>query len=173
MDSPSVVYENPWFRVRKDGPWHWIEQPGAVDGRSAVVVALCGDRFVFELNLRRALGKSLVEFPRGGANDGEGAEACALRELAEETGFRPLPGTLRKLGCVHPDGGLLSSSVSVFLVEVERTEAETDGEASSIFELSRSEILSAVVSGQITDGFTLSALALLWASESVVFVDQT
>ena len=62
----------------------YIVHPGAV-----MVVPLldCG-RLVMERQFRYPLGRVLLEFPAGKLDAGESVQACAERELAEETGYR-------------------------------------------------------------------------------------
>jgi predicted NUDIX family NTP pyrophosphohydrolase len=43
--------------------------------------------------------------PKGEHDDGEDAQACALREFAEETGTAPAPGELTDLGTVRQKSG--------------------------------------------------------------------
>jgi predicted NUDIX family NTP pyrophosphohydrolase len=43
--------------------------------------------------------------PKGEHDDGEDAQACALREFAEETGSAPAPGELSDLGTVRQKSG--------------------------------------------------------------------
>ena len=43
--------------------------------------------------------------PKGEHDDGEDAQACALREFAEETGSAPAPGELTDLGTVRQKSG--------------------------------------------------------------------
>jgi predicted NUDIX family NTP pyrophosphohydrolase len=43
--------------------------------------------------------------PKGEHDDGEEAQACALREFAEETGSAPAPGDLSDLGTVRQKSG--------------------------------------------------------------------
>jgi predicted NUDIX family NTP pyrophosphohydrolase len=45
--------------------------------------------------------------PKGEHDDGEDAQACALREFAEETGSAPEPGELTDLGTVRQKSGKL------------------------------------------------------------------
>ena len=51
------------------------------------VIVVRGDDVLFELR-RGAHGAGTWSFPGGHVDDGESAEACALRELEEETGLR-------------------------------------------------------------------------------------
>ncbi len=58
--------------------------PGAV-----MVVPLLDDgRLVMERQYRYPMARVLLEFPAGKIDPGESPFACALRELAEETGYR-------------------------------------------------------------------------------------
>ena len=62
----------------------YIVHPGAV-----MVVPLLDDgRLVMERQFRYPLGRVLLEFPAGKLDAGESVQACAERELAEETGYR-------------------------------------------------------------------------------------
>ena len=62
----------------------YIVHPGAV-----MVVPLLDDgRLVMERQFRYPLGRVLLEFPAGKLDAGEPVQACAERELAEETGYR-------------------------------------------------------------------------------------
>ena len=62
----------------------YIVHPGAV-----VVVAMLDDgRLVMERQYRHPLGRVMLEFPAGKLDPGEPSGVCAIRELAEETGYR-------------------------------------------------------------------------------------
>jgi ADP-ribose pyrophosphatase len=62
----------------------YIAHPGAV----AVVPLLDDGRIVLVRQYRYPVGKVLVEFPAGKRDGGESTLACAMRELAEETGYQ-------------------------------------------------------------------------------------
>ncbi len=62
----------------------YIVHPGA-----AVVVPILDDgRLVLERQYRHPLGRVMLEFPAGKIDPGEPSGRCAMRELAEETGYR-------------------------------------------------------------------------------------
>lgn len=77
----------------------FIDHPGSV-----VLVPIAPDgRIVMVRNYRHAVDQTLLELPAGTCSRGEAPEAAAVRELAEETGYRagrwerifdmlPLPG---------------------------------------------------------------------------------
>jgi ADP-ribose pyrophosphatase len=62
----------------------YIQHPGAV----AVVPLLDDGRVVLVRQYRHPVRKVLLEFPAGKLDAGETTLACAMRELAEETGYR-------------------------------------------------------------------------------------
>ncbi len=61
----------------------YIAHPGAV----AVVPLLDDGRLVLVRQYRYPIAKLLLEFPAGKLDKGEDTLACAMRELAEETGY--------------------------------------------------------------------------------------
>lgn len=160
----TTVYENPWFSVVKEGAYHYIKEKGS--GQGAVVLVRSDKGFVFVAVDRPAQGKVLVEAPRGYAEEGESARQCAARELEEETGFRVDPASLVELGRVRPNSAILASSVSVFFVDVAAAAplSSPDSEIEGLVVIPEGEIHSALCAGRVSDGFTLSALALYWSS---------
>lgn len=69
-----------------------LRHPGA----AAVVPFLEEDRVLLIRQYRFATGGEILEIPAGKLDPGEQPEACAARELLEETGYRA--GRLEKLG---------------------------------------------------------------------------
>jgi 8-oxo-dGTP diphosphatase len=68
------------------------------------VIVVRRDEVLFGLR-RGAHGGGTWSFPGGHVGDGEGAEACALRELEEETGLRAVnPRRVAESEDVFPDG---------------------------------------------------------------------
>lgn len=136
----------------------------------AVVVPLLPDgRFVLLRHFRHATRDWLLEFPRGFAEPGESPEETARRELKEETGLDVDGARLQRLGYVHPDSGLQAGRVNCFLAQIgdcdEGDIAPVDKleGIDGILLLSRAELEQKIATGQIVDGFTLSALTLMRA----------
>jgi len=156
-------YENPWFQVVKDGKYHYLVENGSNNG--AIVLVLLKDVFLFVRVNRLAHGMDLVEAPRGYGDSGESSEACAIREVFEETGHQFELSDLECIGKVRPNSAILSSCISVYLIESDCSEAvkKPDEEVSGVIFIPEKDVFSEVSKGNITDGCTLSALALYWS----------
>ncbi|MDX2111489.1 MAG: NUDIX hydrolase [Verrucomicrobiota bacterium] len=102
MQTPSspdsTIHDGKWlsFRTRsfrdREGTervWEFVTRTNT-DGAVLVIPIIPGPEPVLVLvkQFRPALATSILEFPAGGLNAGEAPEACALRELFEETGCR-------------------------------------------------------------------------------------
>ena len=84
-----------------------------VDDFSIVVPVLGRDRLVMIWNYRHAIRGWELELPAGHIEDGESPEACARRELEEETGYSA--GSWKRLGWFHPSPGLSSQRAYAFV----------------------------------------------------------
>lgn len=92
LDSEQV-YQGHFLDVRRDrvrlpngatARREYIVHPGAV-----MIVPLLDDgRLVIERQYRYPVAQVMVEFPAGKLEAGEPPLVCAIRELAEETGYR-------------------------------------------------------------------------------------
>jgi ADP-ribose pyrophosphatase len=84
-----------------------------VDDFSIVVPVLGRDKLVMIWNYRHAIQGWELELPAGHIENGESAEACARRELEEETGYSA--GSWRRLGWFHPSPGISSQRAYAYL----------------------------------------------------------
>lgn len=159
----KTVYENPWFSVIKDGPFHYIRESGSQNG--AVVLVKSARGFVFVEVTRKANKGVFVEAPRGYGEPGETARQCAARELKEETGFKICENLFVELGTIQPNSAILASTVTAFFVDVgqETPCPPKDNEVQGLVVIPEDKINAAIRSGRIIDGFSLSAFAMLWA----------
>jgi len=92
--SSKVIFEGRAVRLR-------VDTVETIDGRTSTreivehaeciaVIAVDTDGNVLLVKqFRTPLQKELLEIPAGGIDDGEDAEAAVIREMQEETGFRP------------------------------------------------------------------------------------
>lgn len=139
-----------------------IRHPGAV-----AVVAQCPDgRFVMVRQFRKATEQSLLEIVAGGLEPGEAPEACARREIYEETGHAVL--SIRGLGAVYPTPGYNSEIIHLFYAAVSADRAPHHAgdhdERIAVEYFTRREFESLVRQGGIMDAKTLSAWLLFTTS---------
>ncbi|MEU2023606.1 NUDIX domain-containing protein [Streptomyces sp. NPDC016469] len=132
----------------------------------AVVVPVGPAGYAFVTSYRYPIQAASLEFPRGSSEGGEGLAAAAARELREETGL--VCASLRSLGIIHADTGILAAPIQVYVAEVDVASAgPAEPEAmESLTEpvwATPGELPGWLAEGRITCGITLAALALLQA----------
>jgi ADP-ribose pyrophosphatase len=88
-----------------------VLHPGAV----AILPLVDAEHVCLIRNHRPIIGEILWEIPAGTLEQGEAPEAAAVRELAEETGYRAQ--LWRKLRTFIPSPGVLSEQTHLFLAE--------------------------------------------------------
>jgi 8-oxo-dGTP pyrophosphatase MutT (NUDIX family) len=116
-----------------------------------------GERPLYESDWVRLSLADVWEVPAGRVDAGESPEEAAAREVLEETGWRP--GPLRHLLGYHPISGLSDWRFDVFVADGAQREGEPDGvETDRVEWLPLPKILELIRSGQINDGFSLTAL---------------
>lgn len=132
----------------------FIDHPGAV----VLVPLLDGERVVLIRNYRHSIDQYLMEVPAGTAKRGEPFEETAIRELAEETGYRA--GKLERLMRFYPCPGASGEIMVVYLCTQltpgdPRREVDEEME---VEEVSLRDALAMVNDGRIVDGKTIIAL---------------
>jgi 8-oxo-dGTP pyrophosphatase MutT (NUDIX family) len=162
------VYRNPWIRVREDR----VRNPGGGEGiygvveyrnRAVGVIPIDDDGFTWLVGQYRYTQDSYEwEIPEGGCPPGESPEACARRELREETGLVADEITPLLLGLQ------LSNSVSDeradLFVAGGLTQADADPEeteALTVWRLPLSEAIEMACDGRIRDAMSVIGLLRL------------
>lgn len=165
--STRAVYENPWIRVREDE----VARPdggagiyGVVELRhpAVFVVALDDDGRVLLVEVDRyTVGRSWEVI--AGGSDGEPAEPAARRELLEESGLEAAEwievGRMNALNgiCVAPETVFVARGLTS-VEDAQSHQAEEGITASRWVPLE--EALRMTVTGEITDGESIAALAM-------------
>jgi ADP-ribose pyrophosphatase len=119
--SSTYRIDEPFLRLRVDT----VELPDGVvidnyfvrESRGFVVIAaLTPDRqLVLVRQYKHGIGEVLLELPAGMIDPGEAPDACAVRELAEETGYAGDPPLLLRSLITDPTGS--NGRFHVFLIE--------------------------------------------------------
>jgi ADP-ribose pyrophosphatase len=119
--SSNYRFNEPFLRVRSDT----VELPDGTiiedyfvrESRGfAIVIALTPERrVVLVRQYKHGIAQIVLEMPAGMIDEGESPEACAVRELAEETGYAGDPPQL--LRSLFADPTSSNASFHVFLVE--------------------------------------------------------
>lgn len=134
----------------------YIVHPGAV-----MVVPLLDDgRLVVERQYRYPLGRVMTEFPAGKIDPGESTLNCAVRELAEETGYRAAEWA--RAGLLNNAIAYSNEGIEVWFARGLSVGAQglDDGEFLDVDTATLDELLSMAQRGEITDAKTL--IGLLW-----------
>ncbi|MEL7632398.1 MULTISPECIES: NUDIX hydrolase [Sporomusa] len=133
-----------------------VEHPGAV----AVVPITKTGQVVLVRQFRHPVGRIILEVPAGKLDRNEKPEDCALRELAEETGF--VANKLRKLTSMYTTPGFSNEVIHLYLAEdlVESDQRPDEDEFIKTEQYSPEQIRQMIKSGEICDAKSLVALCL-------------
>jgi ADP-ribose pyrophosphatase len=134
----------------------YVVHPGAV----MMVPILDDGRLVMERQFRYPVGRVMLEFPAGKIDTGEPPFQCAVRELAEETGYRAREWA--RAGILHNAIGYSTEGIEVwFARRLEHSAAQLDAEEFlEVVTHSETEIDAMCAAGAITDAKTM--IGLLW-----------
>lgn len=128
----------------------------------AVVVALTPDNKIpLVKQYRFAFDETVIELPAGKLEDAENPRKCAIRELAEETGYKAEKFT--EIGQIYTTPGFCDEVLHVYLAEnltagePSREEGEEDMQ---VVEFTLDEIKEKIREGKIVDGKTISGIMM-------------
>lgn len=107
---------------------------------------------------RLPAGKVLLEIPAGKLEAGEDPDACAIRELEEETGYRA--SQVRKLFQCYLAPGYSSELMHCYVATgLTKTQTNFDeGENLELVTVPQEEVLRMVLAGEIEDSKTIATL---------------
>lgn len=178
--SGEQVWRGAFLDVRRDlirqpdghtATREYIVHPGAV-----MVVPLLDDgRLVLERQYRYPLGQVLLEFPAGKIDPGEPIQACAERELREETGF--IAAEWARAGLLHNACAYSTEGIEIWFARgLQAGPRQLDqGELIDLCLMTEAELDALAGRGELTDAKTLIGLqwlqkwrAGLWTLDWVV-----
>ncbi|MBN1554909.1 MAG: NUDIX hydrolase [Phycisphaerae bacterium] len=135
-----------------------VKHPGA----ALVLPVLEDGSIVMIRNYRYAAAGYLWELPCGTLEDGEEPEACAVRELTEESGYTA--GRIEKLGQFYSCPGYNDEIIHAFLAtDLTKGEQNLEGyEDISVEIRSDTQVRRMAADNEITDGKTLATLSMYW-----------
>ena len=126
---------------------------------AAAAVPVDADRNVLMVRqYRHAAGSWLLEVPAGKLDPGEPPETCALREVEEETGFRP--ERLIPMGWIFTTPGFTDEKIWLYAatdLQAARQELEDD-EVLTVEKLPLDRAVELAASGEIRDAKSVCAL---------------
>jgi ADP-ribose pyrophosphatase len=129
-------------------------------GAAAILPLVDREHVCLVRNQRPVVGETLWEVPAGTLEPGEAPEAAAVRELAEETGYRA--ASWRKLAVFLPSPGVLNEQTHLFLAS-DLTAGPLKLEKGEDLEpqvLPWPQVVTWALDGTIRDAKTL--IAVLW-----------
>ena len=163
--STRRLYEGAVVKLRVDrvrmASGHEVAREVVEHSGAVTVVALDMDgRVLMVWQHRYPTGRALLELPAGTLEPGEDPEACAARELAEETGFRA--GRIERLGGFFVAPGYCTEYIHSFLAaDLEPgTPGGDDDEDIEVRALSLEEVLRLADTGELEDAKSLATLLL-------------
>ena len=130
-----------------------VDHPGAV-----AIVAVDGFELVLVRQYRYAAGRELLEIPAGTLEPGEEPDACAVRELQEETGYTAQ--RWRKLLCCYMAPGYSSEVIHIYVAEDLNSVASNPEEDESIKveRLGFNEAIKMIEDNVIMDAKTITGI---------------
>ncbi|WP_338446357.1 NUDIX hydrolase [Pelagerythrobacter marensis] len=114
-DAPEdIVWQGNYVVAKKRGRWEYVSRPRNM--RAAAILAVEDDHVLLVEQYRVPLGRVCLELPAGLIGDDPGcedetAQAAAVRELEEETGYTA--ARMEDLGEFHSSPGMLSESFNL------------------------------------------------------------
>lgn len=164
VQAVTRPFENAWFKLEA----HEVIHPGGRAGTYTVirphklavgVLPIEPDGSVHLVGQWRfPLGRYSWEMPEGGAEPGEDARACALRELAEEAGVTA--GQLLPILKMDLSNSVTDEQAEVFLA-LDLKPAEATPDDTEVLKRRRApfmDVLARVADGRIRDSLTVAAV---------------
>jgi len=161
----EIAYRGRAFTIRRDSlrlPDGHETRIDIVEHVGSVIIIPLDDQgnLLFVRQYRHATGLDLLELPAGTLDEGEAPEACAHREIREETGMAA--GHMRPLGGFYLAPGYSTEYMHVYLatdLRPDPLESDAD-EFLTVENIPLARALEIARGGEILDAKSLAALLL-------------
>lgn len=160
----KTVYQGKLIDLRVDT----VQLPDGKEAQREVVVhpevvamlpVLEDGRLVLVRQYREAVGRTLLEIPAGGIDDGETPEQAVRREMKEETGYGV--GSLEKLAAFYSSPGFTTEKMHLYrLHDLTPGKATEENDQIEVVSMTPEDAWNAVASGDMADAKSILALAL-------------
>ncbi len=129
-------------------------------GAAAVVPLTMDGHVILIKQFRKPIEEIIYEIPAGRLETKETPKKCALRELAEETGYSV--GTLEELVTYYPSPGFSNEVIHIFVARdlTEGTAKPDEDEYLEVMKIPLEEALKMVEDGTIKDSKTIIGLLM-------------
>ncbi|GAB1420114.1 ADP-ribose pyrophosphatase [Anaerolineales bacterium] len=131
-----------------------VKHPGAV----AIVALTESQQILMVKQFRLAANQVMLELPAGTLEPDEDPLQCAIRELQEETGYKP--GSIEPMGGVFVAPGYTTEFIHFFLATnlVESVLEMDDDEFIELIAIDYQQVLAMIESHKIQDAKTIAAI---------------
>jgi len=130
----------------------------AVSGAVAMVAVDDSNNLLLVRQFRKPAEKTLLELPAGTLERGEAPETTVMREMQEETGYKP--GKILRLGGFYSAPGFCTEFIHLYLA-TDLKPARLEGEDTGEIELTRmpvEEVKKLVDDGTICDAKSVAGI---------------
>ena len=135
--------------------YYWVDKVPVV-----AILPIISDKIVMVKQYRYPIKSDSLEIPAGHIKPNESPEACARRELKEETGFTA--GKIEKIIEYHPSTEYSTQAYHIFIAE-DLKDGEANREKYEIIDvklMEKQSVIEKIINGDISDGRTVTALFL-------------
>ena len=167
-EKREEIYSGKIIKVYKDTVklpnGNFSEREIVLHKECSAVLAVHDKKIIFVRQYRYPINNYSLEIPAGISEEGETPEACARRELEEETGM--IASDLKFLFNIHSSIGFCNELINIFLAEnlkIGKQNLDPD-EFLEIEKYFPEDALSMIKSGKITDAKTVAAVLAYVAS---------
>jgi ADP-ribose pyrophosphatase len=161
--STKRIYDGKILNLRVDEvllPNNKTSQREIIEHNGAVAMVAVNDdnELLLVKQYRKAVEEVIIEIPAGKLELNEDPDECAIRELIEETGFKP--NKITRMFDLSTSPGFCTEIIHIYLAEdLEESFLECDDdEFIEVVKMNIDEAVNMISTGEITDSKTIAGL---------------